>query len=239
MAYPVEEEISVVEKNQAIKAWSPIAEGMAGFVDERTPTLDYNPARANALLDMYGYIDRDGDGWRDQPDGAPLVIDHATIPDQRARSRNERWVSAMEKIGIRMTFDKVEKMPELRKQAQNGRVQMMTYGWIADYPDGENFLQLFWSKSIGGANYSMFSHPEFDQLYERVKIMPDSPERTALYRRMVHMLWVYNPWRVNTLKQGTILIQPWLLGFKKHPFGHEPWRYLDIDLVRLSQAMKK
>ena len=239
MAYPVEEEISIIEKNQALKAWSPIAEGMAGFVDERTSTLDYNPAKAKALLDMYGYIDKDGDGWRDMPDGSPLTIDHGTTPDQRARSRNELWRRAMDNIGIRMTFDKVEKLPDLRKQAQSGRVQMLTYGWIADYPDGENFLQLFSSKSIGGANYSMFALPEFDQLYERIKIMPDTPERTALYRRMVHILWVYNPWRVNTLKQGTILIQPWLLGYKKHPFAHEPWRYLDIDLDKLPQALKK
>ena len=239
MAYPVDEEISIVEKNQAVKAWSPIAEGMAGFVDERTPTLEYNPAKAKALLDMFGYVDKNGDGWRDMPDGSPLTIDHATTPDQRARSRNELWRRAMDNIGIRMTFDKVEKLPDLRKQAQNGRVQMLTYGWIADYPDGENFLQLFWSKSIGGANYSMFAMPEYDQLYERIKIMPDSPERTALYRRMVHMLWVYNPWRVNTLKQGTILIQPWLLGYKKHPFAHEPWRYLDIDLSKLPQNLNK
>lgn len=239
MAYPVEEEISIVEKNQALKAWSPIAEGMAGFVDERTPTLEYSPAKAKALLDMYGYVDRDGDGWRDMPDGSPLTIDHGTTPDQRARSRNELWRRAMDNIGIRMTFDKVEKMPDLRKQAQTGRVQMMSYGWIADYPDGENFLQLFSSKSIGGANYAMFALPEYDQLYERIKIMADTPERTALYRRMVHLLWVYNPWRVNTLKQGTILIQPWVLGYKKHPFAHEPWRYLDIDPGKLPQALKK
>ena len=232
MAYPVEQEISIVEKNQAIKAWSPIAEGMAGFVDMRTPTLEYSPAKAKALLDMYGYIDRDGDGWRDMPDGSKLVIDQATTPDQRARSRNELWRRAMDAIGIRMTFDKVEKMPELRKQAQTGRVQMMSYGWLADYPDGENFLQLFWSKSIGGANYAMFALPEFDRLYERTKVMPDSPERTALYQEMVRLLWVYNPWRVNTLKQGTILIQPWLLGYKQHPFAYEPWRYIDIDLSK-------
>ena len=237
MAYPVEEEINIIEKNQAVKAWSPIAEGMSGFVDERTPTLEYNPAKAKALLDMYGYVDKDGDGWRDLPDGSPLVIDHGTTPDQRARSRNELWRRAMDAIGIRMTFDKVEKLPELRKQAQNGRVQMLSYGWIADYPDGENFLQLFWSKSIGGANYSMFAMPAFDKLYEQIKIMPDSPERTAIYRRMVHMLWVYNPWRVNTLKQGTVLIQPWLLGYKKHPFGHAPWRYLDIDLSKLPTSL--
>ena len=233
MAYPVDEEISIVEKNQAIRAYSPIAEGMAGYVNERAAWLDYNPAKARALLDMYGFIDRDGDGWREMPDGSPLVIDHASEPKQRDKSRNELWQRAMERIGIRMNFETVEFLPSLRKKAQTGKLQMFTYGWIADYPDGENFLQLFTTKGIGGANYTLFSMPEFDALYERIKIMPDSPERTALYQKMVHLLWVYNPWRVNFLKQGTILIQPWVLNYRKHPFAHEGWRYMDIDLSKV------
>ena len=239
MAFPIQEEVAVIEKGQAEAAWSPIARGMAGFVDEKASFHEYNPARAKALLDMYGFIDRDGDGWREMPDGSPLVIDHASVPDQRVRSRNELWGRAMERIGVRMTFNKVEKLPELRKLATLGKIPMFTYGWIADYPDGENFLQLFWSKSIGGANYTRFSRPEFDALYERIKVMPDTPARTELYRQMVHILWVYNPWRVNTLKQGSIAIQPWVIGYKKHPFGLEPFRYLDIDTSKLPANLRK
>jgi len=230
LAYPVHDEIAIIYKNQAVKIDSPIAPGMAGYVAETSPTLAYDPAKAKALLDMYGYVDRDGDGYRERPDGSPLVVDQASVPEQRSRQRNELWRRAMDAIGIRMTFDKVEKLPDLRRQAQLGKVQAFSYGWIADYPDGENFLQLFWSKSIGGANYTFFSLPEFDALYEKSKALPDSPERTGLYRRMVHLIWVYAPWRVNFLIQGSILIHPWVIGYKKHPFQHEPWRYLDVDL---------
>jgi oligopeptide transport system substrate-binding protein len=236
MAYPIQDEIAIIYKNQAIELHTPIAPGMAGYTPERSPTLEYSPAKAKALLDIYGYLDRDGDGWRDMPDGSPLVIDQATTPELRSRQRNQLWSRAMADIGIRMTFAKVEKLPDLRRQAQLGKVQMFTYGWIADYPDGENFLQLFLTKSIGGANYTLFSNAEFDALYERVKIMPDSPERTELYRRMVHILWVYGPWRVNSLLRNTILIQPWVIGFKKHPFAHDPWRYLDVDLAKLPRS---
>jgi ABC-type transport system substrate-binding protein len=239
MAFPIQDEVDVIEKGQAEVAWSPIARGMAGFVNEKASFHEYNPARAKALLDTYGFIDRDGDGWREMPDGSPLVIDHASYPDQRVRSRNELWGRAMERIGIRMTFNKVEKLPELRKLATLGKVTMFSYGWIADYPDGENFLQLFWSKSIGGPNYTLFSLPAFDALYERIKVMPDSPERTRLYQEMVHLLWVYNPWRVNTLKQGKIAVQPWVLGYRKHPFGFEPFRYLDIDISKLPPQLRK
>ena len=239
MAFPIQAEVDIIEKGQAEVAWSPIARGMAGFVNEKASFHEYNPARAKALLDTFGYIDRDGDGWREMPDGSPLVIDHASYPDQRVRSRNELWGRAMERIGVRMTFNKVEKLPELRKLATAGKIPMFSYGWIADYPDGENFLQLFWSKSIGGPNYTLFSHPEFDALYERIKIMPDTPARTELYRQMVHILWVYNPWRVNTLKQGSVAVHPWVIGYKKHPFGFEPFRYLDIDTSKLPASLRK
>jgi ABC-type transport system substrate-binding protein len=232
MAYPIQDEIAIIYKNQATAVHSHIAPGMAGYTPEWSPTLEYSPAKAKALLDMYGYVDRDGDGWREQPDGTPLAIDIASYPNQRERQRNQLWLRAMSDIGVRVTFDKVEKLPDLRRQAQLGKVQMWSYGWIADYPDGENFLQLFITKSIGGANYSLFSNAEYDALYEKAKVMPDSPERTALYRRMVHILWVYGPWRVNTLLSNTILIHPWVVGYKKHPFAHAPWRYLDVDLQR-------
>jgi ABC-type transport system substrate-binding protein len=238
MAYPVEQEIAIIEKDQAVKAYSPIAEGMAGFTPERVDTYDYNPARAMALLDLYGYTDKDGDGWRDMPDGSPLVIDQSSNETQRDRSRNELWKRAMSAIGVRMTFDNVKKTPEIRKMGQLGQIQMWSYGWIADYPDGENFLQLFWSKSIGGANYAHFKLPEFDAMYEKIKTMPDSPERTAIYREMVRLVWVYNPWRVNFLKRGSILVQPWVIGYRRHPFAHEPWKYLDIDLDRLAASRK-
>ena len=237
LAYPIHEEISILHKNQAIKVDSPIAPGMAGYTPETSPTLEFSPAKAKALLDMFGYVDRDGDGFREMPDGSPLVIDMASTPLQQERQRNQLWRRALHDIGINVTFNKVEKLPELRKQAQLGKVQTFNYGWIADYPDGENFLQLFWTKSIGGANYSMFSYPEYDRLYERVKTMPDSPERTALYRQMVRILWVYNPWRVNTLQRHTILLHPWVMGFKKHPFAHEPWRYLDVDTAMRERAL--
>ena len=233
MAYRTDDQIRLLDKNQSKRAYSPLHPAVAGhdpkFV---SPTLEYNPAKAKALLDMYGFIDRDGDGFRENPDGSPLVFDHAWYPTQRERQRNQLWKSSMDEIGIRVTFDKVEKLPELRKQARFGKVQSFSYGWIADYPDGENFLQLMWKGSIGQANYAMFDLPEYNALYEKAKRLPDSPERNALYEKMVKLICVYVPWMVETYKQETILMQPWLLNYRKHPFMHEPFRYVDIDLAQ-------
>jgi oligopeptide transport system substrate-binding protein len=233
MAYRIDEQIALLDKHQSTRAYTPLPPAVAGH-DPRfvSPTLEYNPAKAKALLDMFGFVDRDGDGYRENPDGSPLSFDHAYYPTQRERQRNQLWKRSMDDIGIRVTFDKVEKLPELRKQARFGKVQSLSYGWIADYPDGENFLQLMWKGSIGQANYAMFDLPEYNALYERAKRLPDGPERNALYERMVKLILVYVPWMVETYKAETILMQPWLLNYRKHPFQHEPWRYLDIDLSR-------
>jgi peptide/nickel transport system substrate-binding protein len=233
LGFRIDEQMSLLDKNQATRAYTPLPPAVAGHDPKYvSPTLEYNPAKAKALLDMFGFVDRDGDGYRENPDGSQLSFDHASIPTQRERQRNVLWKRSMDDIGIRVTFDKVEKLPELRKQARFGKVQCFSYGWIADYPDGENFLQLLWKGSIGQANYAMFDLAEYNQLYERARKMPDGPERNALYARMVNLINVYVPWMVEAYKAYTVVMQPWLLNYKKHPFAIEPWKYLDIDMSR-------
>ena len=161
MAYRIDDQLAILDKGQSVaRANAAASRGDSGhdphFV---SPTLEYNPAKAKALLDMFGYVDRDGDGYREAPDGSPFSFEHASVPTLRERQRNELWKKSMDAIGLRVTFDKVEKLPELRKQAQLGRVQSFSYGWIADFPDGENFLQLLWKGSIGQVNYAMFDLP--------------------------------------------------------------------------------
>jgi oligopeptide transport system substrate-binding protein len=237
MAYRVGEEVAILDKHQSRRAQTPLPPAVEGYdPDFVSPTLEYNPAKAKALLDLFGYVDRDGDGYRENPDGSPLSFDHASVPTTRERQRNELWKKSMDDIGIRVTFNKVEKLPELRKQARLGRVQSFSYGWIADYPDGENILQLLWGGSIGQANYAMFDLAEYNDLYLRAKKLPHGPERNALYQRMVKLILVYVPWLVETYKAQNVVMQPWLLNYKKHPFAIEPWKYLDIDLERRSRG---
>jgi ABC-type transport system substrate-binding protein len=232
-AFRVDEQVAILDKHQSVRAYSPLPPSVAGYDPAFvSPTLEYDPAKAKALLDMYGFVDRDGDGYRENPDGSPLSFDHASVPTQRERQRNELWKKSMDAIGIRVTFDKVEKLPDLRKQARLGKVQSFSYGWIADYPDGENFLQLFSGGAIGQANYAMFDLAEYNVLYETAKRMPPGPARDALYTRMVKLIMVYVPWLVETYKAQNVLMQPWLLNYKKHPFAIEPWKYLDVDNTR-------
>ena len=73
--------IKQVFKGNGVAAQSPIVPGTFGYDPQwHSGMSEYNPAKAKALLDTYGYVDRDGDGWREQPDGSPLVLEKASSP---------------------------------------------------------------------------------------------------------------------------------------------------------------
>ena len=113
-------EIRSVRRGQAIPAQSIIAPGGYGYDPTyRSENSEYDVARAKALLDMYGYVDRDGDGWRELPDGKPLVIDYATQPSAIDRQFDELWQKNMTAIGVRLHF-KTAQWPEQLKAAQAG-----------------------------------------------------------------------------------------------------------------------
>ena len=231
-------EIAIVRNNQAVQAQSAIPPGIAGYdPDFRNPFGDYNPARSKALLDLFGYLDRDGDGYRELPDGRPLVIEYASQPTLAARRMDELIQRSLQEIGIRITLKK-EKVPELRKLSKQGKLQMRTDGWQADYPDAENFFQLLYGQNAGQANYSQFKLAQFDRMYEYTAAMPDSAERNALYRKMSNLVLVYGPWRLSVHRLQNHLLHPWVAGYKKHPFVSTSWRYLDVDVAQRAAAQR-
>jgi oligopeptide transport system substrate-binding protein len=229
--YNTQQEILIIRKNQAVQAQSPIAPGVAGYDARfRTDLNNYNPAKAKALLDFFGYKDRDGDGYRELPDGKRLTIEQASVAGGDYRQFDELWKRSMDAIGIKMTFKKA-KWPELVKASKLGKLQMWGAAWIADYPDGENYLQLLYGKNED-ANVARFKLPAYDRLYEKVKRMPDSPERTELYQQMSKLVLVYAPWKLGVHRIANSVVQPWVSSLKRHPMIHAPWKFLDIDLEK-------
>jgi ABC-type transport system substrate-binding protein len=145
----------------------------------------------------------------------------------------------MDAIGINIDFD-IQKWPDLVKKAKQNKLQVGSYmAWNADYPDGENFFQLLYGpNALGGSNDANFQLKEYDRLYEQSRKLPDSPERTRLYNEMNRLILAYAPWKLGVHRIRTHMTQPWLLNYKKHPILHQGWKFLDIDLDRLSQSGK-
>ncbi len=233
LGYNSEEEVRLPRHGQAIVAQGLIQPGTSGYDPAfRSEMGTFDRARAIALLDMYGYIDKDGDGWRDQPDGKPLVLEMHTQGSSDSRELDEILKKNMDAIGIKMEF-KIGKWPEQLKAARPGKLMLWQLAFGADKPDGGGILQLGTSNQVGQQNLARFRNAQFDKLYEQQSLMADGPERNAVMKQAVKIMIAYMPYKVKTHRIGTDLMQPWLIGYKRHPVAHEFWRYVDIDTSKL------
>ena len=225
----VDQEIRLVRKSQAVPAQSPVAPGVWGYdPDFRSEMSEFNRAKAKALLDMYGYIDRDSDGWREQPDGAPLVLEYSTQPDQNSRQLIELWKKNMDAIGLRMEF-RTAKWPENLKASRAGKLMMWGVGWSATLPDGDTFLALGYGPNRGQANHARFDLPRFNQVYAAQRVLPNGPERAALMTEAKKLMIAYMPYKIHVHRVFTDLAHPWVIGYHRNIFLRDFWKFVDID----------
>jgi ABC-type transport system substrate-binding protein len=229
LSYKVKDEIAILRKGQAVAADTPYSPGAAGYDPHfRTTANEYDISKAKALLDMFGYVDRDGDGWREMPDGSPLVIHRYSSPTSRDQQFDELWKRGMDDIGVKLEILKA-KWPDILKQARAGKVQFWQVANAASAPDGDSWLTLLYGPNLEN-NFGRFKLAEYDRLYEKARAMPDGPERTRLYQEMTRLVVAYAPWRINTHRIRTDLWHRNLIGYFRPPIlASNIWKYLDID----------
>ncbi len=226
MSYNVEEEIRVIRNGQAVEAFYPIPPGVVGHVPNWKSTIKYDPAAANALLDRFGYK-RGADGWRTWPDGTPMTVIYASRPDSLHRQQEELVKKSYDAIGVKMQGQK-DKFPELIKLEKQCKLASRTAAWIADYPDGDNFMQLFYGPNSFQSNNACAKIPEYDALYAKTIKMPAGPERDRLYQEMTRILEGYAPHRLTSSRYRNQLIQPRVEGYRRHPILSSTWQYIDV-----------
>ena len=238
LAIDIEREIRIVRRNQAIPGQSPVGPQTYGYDPGfKSEMSEYDLPRARALLDMHGYIDRDGDGWRDQPDGQPLLLEYATQPDQQSRQLIELWKKNMNALHIRIDF-KPAKWPENLKSSRAGKLMMWGVGWSAGQPDGDTFLALGFGPNKGQANHARFDLPAYNRLYQAQRELPDGPERLAAMTEAKKMMVAYMPYKIHAHRIFTDLAQPWVLGYHRNIFVREFWKYVDIDSAELERRKR-
>jgi ABC-type transport system substrate-binding protein len=227
MAYSNADEIDIIRKGQATPLEMPIPPGVVGYSPSYRRNIKHDPATANRLLDQMGYR-KGADGYRNAPDGKPLVLRYSSQTDATARDYDELWKKALDSIGIRLVIDKGKYSDQI-KAAIGCQHQIWTYGWIADYPDGDNFMQLLYGGNINQSNIACYSSPSYDALYKESQLLPDSPERNRLYERMSRQFDADTPWRLGVARYRNMLAQPRVIGYKAHPVLLGEWIYADID----------
>lgn len=235
LATDVDKLVRIGYRGQAFPAQGPISPHTSGYDPQfKSEMGDHDPVRAKALLDLFGYKDVDGDGFREQPNGQPLVIDRASQPDQISREFETLWKKDLHAVGIRTTST-IAKWPEQLKQARAGKLQVWSLGGSSSNADGLGSLMRFDSTQWGGQNFARFKNAEFDALYQKLSALPDGPERNELFRQAKMIAVAYMPYKSNVHRISTDLAHPWLIGFRRPVFWQEWFHMVDIDLSKKPQ----
>jgi len=229
MGFDVDELIRVLFAGNALPANQLLPPGVSGYDPSLPPKSIYDPAGARALLDRFGFKDRDGDGYRETPDGKPLTVVRGTLPESWYREMDTQWKKNMDAIGIRMQVQQ-QTFAELLNMSRSGKLPMFNLGYRSLEPSVYQILQTLWGKSPRDTNPSQFRQADYDAAYEQFLRTPAGPARIALARKMSDISQAYMPMMLHTFGVGNVLYYPWLQGYWPSSFGFS-WKYLDIDVA--------
>ncbi len=235
LAYDSELYNQIYLNGRAIDAQGPLPPGIFGYDPSfRNPYRQYNLEKAKQLLAKAGYP-----GGIDTRTGKRLQLTYDIGSDSiRAREAATFDMRCFERLGIDMKLQ-VNTFSQQLERTMKGTFQMTSAGWVADYPDPENFLQLLYGPNKPpNSNMSSFSDPEYDRLYEKVKTMDDTPERAALIHRMVQIVVEECPWIFSVHTPSYILRHSWYKNGKTNTISGNYRKYLRID-VNARQAYWK
>lgn len=180
---------------------------------------------ARALMVKAGYP-----GGRDPATGRRLELTlELGAGDSETREMAEVLASFMERIGIVLNPG-YNNWPAFLKKIDQKQAQMFYLSWMADYPDPENFLQLFYGpNATPGANRCNYRDAEFDRLYEKAGTLPEGDEKAAVYARMEEIVKEDCPWLFLHHSMSVSLRHPWLLNYHPHDFPFGMNKYYRID----------
>ncbi|RYY36245.1 MAG: ABC transporter substrate-binding protein [Sphingobacteriaceae bacterium] len=159
-----------------------IPKGMPGFDDSKVKGYMYNPEKARRLLAEAGFPNGNG---------LPEIVLNTTTT---YRDLIEYIQGELEKVNIRTRVEVIQGASLRELMAKNG-VNFFRGSWIADYPDGENYLSVFYSKNKipFGPNYTGFSNKQFDRLFEQTYQVTNDSARYVLYQKMDNLIMSQSP----------------------------------------------
>ena len=212
---------------RAIPAQGPIPPGVSGYqADFKNELQGLNIEKAKELLKKAGY-----------PDGKGLPkLTYETLSDSKARQQAEFFSQNMAAIGIKIEIS-TNSWPQFQEKIKRQKAQIFGIAWGADYPDAQNFLQLFYSKNMSpGPNDSSFNNAEFDKLYEQALAMAPGTERDALYHKMRNIVVAEAPWIFNIHRLSYKLYHGWLNNFKWNDISMDYFKYLRVDAKKRAES---
>ncbi len=198
----------------------PVPSPLAGCLKEPSP-YRFNLEKARRLLEEAGYP-----GGIDQKTGRRLELTiELGSATANTRQSMELMADMYQKIGIVLKAQ-YNTWPAFIDKMNRRQAQLFQLGWVADYPDAENFLQLFYSKNESpGPNHANYRSAEFDRLYESIRTLQDTPERTEKYEDMANIIVEDCPWIFMYQPMRFALKHAWIENYLPHDFPYGMGKY--------------
>lgn len=220
--------IELFTNGRGIKATSTVPVGIAGHIERPAIVGDFNLEEAKQYLAKAGYPE--GKGL------APIRFDlRGASPT--IRQQGEYMTKALAKIGVQLQVES-NTFPAFLEKAKQGNLQFFLGGWIADYPDAENFMQLLYGKNVApGPNDSNYSNPAFDKLYEQLATMAPSPQRDALIRKAEDLAFNDGVWSMLYYPVLYSLSHGWVKNYRPNEIILNFHKYMDVDIEQKKKLL--
>jgi len=240
-----EEHIAIFERGQGVAAQGPLPPSLFGYRDDGPSAFDPvvytrgpdgKPLRrpiedAKRLLAEAGYPD-----GRDARTGKPLVInfDYQLSPSPGTKALLDWYTKQFAKIGVQLEIRATD-YNRFQDKINKGTVQVFFWGWLADYPDAENFLFMLYGPNAkaltdgNGENSANYQNPEFDRLFLQMKFLDDGPERQRLIDRMIEILQHDAVWSFGYFPTSAAAYQQWVYNGKPTQIIRNHIGYLRVD----------
>jgi len=251
IVFNVEEYLAIFYKGNGITAHNLIPPGLSGHLQGEAGINPYTHEWVNGeavrrsidearkLLAEAGYPN-----GRDARTGEPLKI-FIDVQTQAIGNTQMNWMDRIfGQIGVQVEYRPAD-WNRTREKLLTGNTQIYSHGWLADYPDPENFLFLLFGPEspllckCDGANNSNFEHPEYDELFRKVRVSAPGPERDAMVARMVEIFREEAVWLYAYYPKDIYLNNSWVHNTKRHGISKATLKYIRIDSEEREQRRRE
>lgn len=247
IAVDYDENISIFYNGRGESIQGPIPKGIFGYragpqgLNPYVYTWKNNQKKRRSIQEARDLMTAAGyPGGIDKTTRAPLILHYDVAstgaPDEKAILN---WMTKeFARIGIDLDI-RTTQYNRFQEKIRYGNAQLFSWGWVADYPDPENFLFLLYGPNgklkSGGENVTNYSNPEFDRLFDQMKNRQNDTKRQDLIDKMIEILRYDAPWAGGINPSVTVLRQPWMTPVKPSGVAQNNVKYVAIDIDMRNQ----
>lgn len=200
------------------KANSIYPPGIPGYSPSAELPYKYDLKLAKEYLAKAGFPDGKG---------LPKLFYDVRGTDTRKREMGEFLANELKDVNIQVEV-RTQTFPAFLEKARRGELQFFQGGWVMDYPDAENLLQILYSQNAPNPNYSQYSNPEFDKLFLQIRGMEDGPAKAEMMIKMENLVHQDLPWIMQYYSRNSTLYHDYVENFRFSDIIYNNLKYLKL-----------